>query len=487
MSKIENELPETLPRWKIPSGWRWISIGEVGKIVTGNTPSTKDRANYGNDIPFVKPPELIDKGIRSAPDSLSTKGTQSARVLPAGAVLVSCIGGLGKTGLAKVPIAFNQQINAVIFDERVLPEFGFYYAQTLKEWLYSVASATTLPIVNKGKFQRAPFPLAPLSAQKRIVAEIEKQFSRLDEAVASLKRVKANLKRYKTAVLKAAVEGKLTEDWRKAHPDVEPASELLKRILAERRAKWNGKGNYREAKVPDTLELPPLPEGWVWARLDALASLKGGITVDKNRKSAHARMIPYLRVANVQRGYLDLAEIKKIDAPETDIKKLRLEHGDVLFTEGGDRDKLGRGWIWEGQLPECIHQNHVFRARLYSHDVSPKLISWWGNSFGQKYFMREGKQTTNLASVNLTKLSEFPLPVPPVPEQDLIVLEVEQRLSIVEAFDAVLGANLSRAERLRQTILHEAFIGKFQYQRQNVNEEPSTAGDHDMRTDANVR
>jgi len=132
VSKTENELLETLPRWTIPSGWRWISIGELGKIVTGNTPSTKDPSNYGNDIPFVKPPELIDKGIRSAADSLSTKGIQSARVLPAGAVLVSCIGGLGKTGLAKVPIAFNQQINAVIFDERVLPEFGFYYAQTLR-------------------------------------------------------------------------------------------------------------------------------------------------------------------------------------------------------------------------------------------------------------------------------------------------------------------------------------------------------------------
>jgi predicted GIY-YIG superfamily endonuclease len=138
------------------------------------------------------------------------------------------------------------------------------------------------------------------------------------------------------------------------------ASELLKRTLAERRAKWNGKGKYGEAKTPDTLELPPLPEGWVWARLDAVAALKGGITVDKNRKSAHARMIPYLRVANVQRGYLDLAEVKKIEAPETAINELRLEPGDVLFTEGGDRDKLGRGWIWEGQLPECIHQNHVF-------------------------------------------------------------------------------------------------------------------------------
>ena len=93
-----------------------------------------------------------------------------------------------------------------------------------------------------------------------IVAEIEKQFSRLDEAVANLKRVKANLKRYKAAVLKAAVEGKLTEDWRKHHPDVEPASKLLERILAERRAKWSGKGKYKEPAEPETSDLPAMPE-----------------------------------------------------------------------------------------------------------------------------------------------------------------------------------------------------------------------------------
>lgn len=460
MSKLENELPESLPRWEIPPRWHWVSIADVGKVVTGNTPPTKDESNYGDNVPFVKPPELTDKGVWSAAEGLSKKGMQSGRVLPAGAVLVSCIGGLGKTGLAKVPIAFNQQINAVVFDERVLPEFGFYYLQTLKEWLYGVASATTLPIVNKGKFQRAPFPLAPMSDQKRIVAEIEKQFSRLDGAVANLKRVKANLKRYKTAVLKAAVEGKLTEEWREAHPDVEPASELLKRILAERKVRWNGKVKFKEGETPNTTGLFELPRSWEWARLDTLAALKGGITVDKNRKSQNARLVPYLRVANVQRGYLDLSEVKHIEAPEEDIRELRLIPGDILFTEGGDRDKLGRGWIWEAQIHECIHQNHVFRARLYSTEVCAKFVSWWGNSFGQIYFLRAGKQTTNLASINITKLSEFPVPIPPVTEQEQIVLEVERRLSFIDELEMDVPENLRRAERLQRAVLQSAFGGR---------------------------
>ena len=176
-------------------------------------------------------------------------------------------------------------------------------------------------------------------------------------------------------------------------------------------------------------ELPDLPEGWAWAALAEIAAIKGGITVDSKRSDPSARCVPYLRVANVQRGYLDLAEMKSIDAPATDIDALRLMSGDVLFNEGGDRDKLGRGWIWEGQLPECIHQNHVFRARPHSAEISSKLISWWGNSFGKSYFQREGKQTTNLASINMTKLSTLPIPIPPLAEQHRIVAEVDRRLS----------------------------------------------------------
>jgi type I restriction enzyme S subunit len=225
----------------------------------------------------------------------------------------------------------------------------------------------------------------------------------------------------------------------------------------EERSTNGRKKKYVEPTPPDTSNLPELPEAWAWARLDAIASLKGGITVDKNRKDATARPVPYLRVANVQRGYLDLAELKQIEAPEADIEDLRLENGDILFTEGGDRDKLGRGWIWENQLTECIHQNHVFRGRLCLKAISPRFISWWGNSFGQIYFQREGKQTTNLASINLTKLNAFPVPLPPAAEQHRIVAEVERRLSMADESEAQVDASLRRAEGLRQAILNDAF------------------------------
>ena len=311
--------------------------------------------------------------------------------------------------------------------------------------------------------KQSTIPVAPLNQQKRIVAEIEKQFSRLDEAVANLKRVKANLKRYKAAVLKAAVEGRLVETEaeraRREGRSFETGAQLLQRILETRRSQWQGKGKYKEPAVPDTTDLPELPEGWVWARLDAIAALKGGITVDSKRQDQTARVVPYLRVANVQRGYLDLSEVKTISAPASDIESLRLRLGDILFNEGGDRDKLGRGWIWEDQLADCIHQNHVFRARLVAADVLPKLVSWWGNTFGKDYFQREGKQTTNLASINLTKLSAFPVPLPPLAEQQRIVAEVDRRLTLLRATEDQVDANLQRAECLRQSILSAAFSG----------------------------
>jgi type I restriction enzyme S subunit len=236
----------------------------------------------------------------------------------------------------------------------------------------------------------------------------------------------------------------------------------LHRVLEKRREKWNGKGKYKEPISPNYNTLPALPEGWTWAILDALAEIKGGITKDQKRKhTAAARLVPYLRVANVQRGYLDLNEVKEIVTTEDEIQELALKPGDILFNEGGDRDKLGRGWVWNGELPECIHQNHVFRARPYVTELSPRLISWYANTFGQQFFFDEGKHTTNLASISMTKLRCLPVPVPPAAEQVRIVAEVDRRLSVIKQLEIGIEAQLRRAFRLRQSILQRAFSGGF--------------------------
>ena len=325
------------------------------------------------------------------------------------------------------------------------------------------------PRVDFGQLADYPFPLAPLPEQHRIVAEIEKQFTRLDASIAALKRAEANLKRYRASVLKAACEGRLipteAELARAEGRDYEPADRLLERILSERRARWESqekrRRKYKKPVAPDTSDLPELPEGWVWATLAQISDLKGGATKGRRYRAGELLTeVPYLRVANVQRGYLDLSELKMIEVTQDVAEQLELMAGDILFTEGGDRDKLGRGWVWKGEIDQCIHQNHVFRSRLLLSEMHPEFVSWWGNSFGQIFFEQSGKQTTNLASINLSVLSSFPVPLPPFAEQHRIVADVDRRLSVIQQAEAAVEANLTRAERLRQSILKQAFSGR---------------------------
>ncbi len=454
--------------------WGRALLGDIATIQNGfpfkSSQFTKDKG-----MPLIR---IRDVGADST-DTNYVGDYDPAFLVEAGDLLIgmdgdfNCARWRGPQGL------LNQRVCRVILKSDIYhPKLLEYALPGYLKAINDMTSSVTVKHLSSKSIAEIPLPLPPMEQQKRIVAEIEKQFSRLDEAVANLKRVKANLKRYKAAVLKAAVEGRLVETEaeiaRREGRSYETGAQLLQRILETRRSQWKGKGKYKEPAAPDISNLPQLPEGWVWARLDAIAALKGGITVDSKRKDSTARSVPYLRVANVQRGYLDLSEVKFIDAPESDIKDLRLQRDDILFNEGGDRDKLGRGWIWEGQLADCIHQNHVFRARLFLSDVSSKLVSWWGNSFGKDYFLREGKQTTNLASINLTKLSAFPVPLPPAAEQVRLVAEVERRLSIVAEVEAQIDANYKRAERMRQSILSKAFSGGLVIDQPQVTGKPVT-------------
>ena len=437
------------------AAWKWMTLADVGKVITGNTPPTADAENYGDAIPFVKPTELVDRGIRSAPSGLAPQAMGKARVVPAGAVLVSCIGNLGKTGIAKVPVAFNQQINAVVFNENVIPEFGFYYAQTLKPWLYGESSATTIPIVNKGKFQQARFPLAPLDEQREIVAELEKQFSRLDEAVANLQRVKANLKRYKASVLKAAVEGRLVETEatlaRREGRTYETGEQLLQRILEERRAKWTGKGKYKEPTAPDTVGFNALPGGWIWASVDQLTSvITDGEHITPRRTSEGVLL---LSARNVLNGRLALDDVDYVpeDEYERIAKRIAIQAGDVLLSCSGT---VGRSCVVPAGLRfTLVRSVAVLRPVIMLADFMTYNLQ---SPLGQSQ-IDDRKTQTAQANLFQGKIRQLVFALPPLAEQARIVAEVDRHLSIIREVEVEVEANLQRAQALRQATLAKAF------------------------------
>lgn len=200
---------------------------------------------------------------------------------------------------------------------------------------------------------------------------------------------------------------------------------------------------------------------WPTEPLGAICEIVSGITKDSKKQGDDYREVPYLRVANVQRLQLDLSEVKTIPAKESTIASYRLEPGDILLNEGGDRDKLGRGWIWQGQISECIHQNHVFRARIRDGKAIPKWIAYYANTNeARAYFLASGKQTTNLASISKKNLSALPVPLPPVQVQETIVAEIDTQLSRLDETITTLQGIQAKLKQARASILMAAVEGR---------------------------
>jgi type I restriction enzyme S subunit len=200
---------------------------------------------------------------------------------------------------------------------------------------------------------------------------------------------------------------------------------------------------------------------WERQPLGSICEIVSGITKDSKKQGDDYREVPYLRVANVQRLRLDLSEVKTIPARESAIASYHLEPGDILLNEGGDRDKLGRGWIWQGQISECIHLNHVFRARIRDGQALPKWIAYFANTDeARAYFLATGKQTTNLASISKKNLSALPVSLPPVDTQEAIVAEIDTQLSRVDETVATLQTIQAKLKHARVSILKAAVEGK---------------------------
>jgi type I restriction enzyme S subunit len=297
----------------------------------------------------------------------------------------------------------------------VLPQWLYYGVQTRQfvGAMSELVQGALYPAVRPKDIRAFDVPLPALDEQRRIVADIEKQFSRLDEAVANLKRVKANLRRQRAALLRAAVAGTLLGDERSAE--------------------------------------------WIGTTIGDVAEVISGLTKNPKREGL-PRKLPYLRVANVYANELRLDEIEYIGVADRELDKLLVRRVDLLIVEGnGSPDQIGRVALWDGSIENCVHQNHLIKVR-FGRRVTPQwALAWLLSPGGRHEIESVSSSTSGLHTLSTGKVARLPIPVPPVPEQQRIVAEVDRRLSIVREVEAEVDANLKRVRALQQAILARAF------------------------------
>ncbi|OZB43878.1 MAG: hypothetical protein B7X46_11245 [Thiomonas sp. 15-66-11] len=298
----------------------------------------------------------------------------------------------------------------------------------------------------------------PLDQQKRIVAEIEKQFSRLDEAVADLKRVKANLKRYKAAVLKAAVEGRLVETEaelaRREGRSYETGAQLLQRILETRRSQWQGKGKYKEPAVPDTAELPELPEGWVWSTMPQLGELNRGKSKHRPRddERLYGGPYPFIQTGDVRKSGGSIKTHSQTYS-EFGLQQSRLwPAGTLCITIAANIAETG-----VLKFAACFPDS-VVGFLMEANEITTRYVEYFIRTAREK--LERFAPATAQKNINLEVLETVCVPLPPMPEQHRIVAEVDRCLSVLRETEAQVDANLQRAERMRQSLLANVFSGR---------------------------
>jgi type I restriction enzyme S subunit len=298
---------------------------------------------------------------------------------------------------------------------------------TTADWIHlflrqpSVLQAATSTFTGTVGQQRVPasfletltVPLPPLAEQRRIAASLREQLASVEQA-------------------RAAAETQLEA------ANALPAAELRAVFESD------------EARA------------WPVVSLGTAGEIVAGVALGRPLRGAETRMVPYLRVANVKDGHLDLSKLLLTPATATEIEKLRLRYGDLLLTEGGDADKLGRGTSWEAQVAECIHQNHIFRVRFDLSRFDPAFVSaQLGSPYGKRYFLAHAKQTTGIATINQQVLSRFPLMAPPLSEQQRVAAWLGERHARAAELLGAAADQLRAIDKLPAALLRQAFSGEF--------------------------
>lgn len=406
--------------------WRLRPLGELFEIGAGKTMSATARSG-DHKTPFLRTSNVFwDEIDLNTVDEMAIPAQElQAKLLRPGDLLV-CEG--GEIGRAAI---WNGEMEIMSFQNHlhrlrplvrdVEPRFYVYFLQsgfTQLGIFEGAGNKTTIPNLSRNRLATLDVPHPEIDEQRDIVR--------------ALARVRETMR---------------------VHDQSSTLAQDLKR--AAMRALFT-RGLRGEAQKETEFGL--VPGTWDESPLDDCATVQTGAA--KGRKFSDSKMVevPYLRVANVQDGHLDLSEMKKIRIRRSEIERYRLQPGDVVLTEGGDFDKLGRGFIWRGELDLCVHQNHVFAVRTHRDRLLPEFFAYLAQSvYGKAYFLKVAHKTTNLACINSTKLKSFPVPVPPTLD------EQREIVAILDGIDRKI--DLHRRKRavlddLFKALLHKLMTGE---------------------------
>jgi len=437
-----------------PSAWRMVPLSEVVDILDSKRVpvNSSERAKRSGIVPYYGATGqvgYIDSHLFD--EELILLGEDGAPFLDPGKP---------KAYLIKGKSWVNNHAHVLRGKAGLLNSFLLYQLNNIDYRPY--VSGTTRLKLPQGPMKQIPLLVPSPDEQRQIVAEIEKQFTRLEAGVTALKRVQANLKRYRAAVLKAACEGKLvpTEaELAKAEGrSYETGEQLLQRILTERRKNWSGRGKYKEPVAPGTANLQPFLQGWTIASLEQLTSATRpicyGILMPKENVETG---VLFVKVKDMKGDKVDLAGLHRT-TPEIAAKYARssLSTGDLLLSIRGTYGRVA-------EVPMELDGGNITQdtARLDVTDlVSHRYVATYlRNPDCQNHFKHVARGVA-VKGVNIGDVRPTPIPLPPIAEQKRIVEEVERRLSVIDELESVLKSNLQRATRLRQSILQNAYTGK---------------------------
>ncbi|TXN76618.1 hypothetical protein FV228_00245 [Methylobacterium sp. WL18] len=455
----------------LPEKWSLAAIGDVANIETGSTPPKQKASLYGSGYPFFKPGDLGNTDlIFSSEESVTEEGARTGRLIPANSVLISCIGNLGKSALTGRDSICNQQINAVLPTEAALPRYLLHWSRTIRGWMEENSSATTIRIINKGRFSAAPLPLAPLAEQRRIVSRIDSLSAKSKRARDHLDHVPRLVAAYRQAVLVAALTGRLTAEWRRNVGCPQSATELI--AATDEPAKSRGGREATDAIKPGQAALsinkPNLlaPENWSWVRLSRISRQETGHTPSRSKPEYWDGGVPWIgiRDAGAHHGRLIHQTIQTISDLGLQNSSARLlPAGTVCLSRTAS---VGYVTI----MGATMATSQDFATWSCSEALDPKYLMYALMAEGER--IRDFGEGSTHTTIYFPEIRALHICLAPKLEQAEIVRRVEAAFSWIGSLAAEATSARKLMDHLDQAVLSKAFRGELVPQ--DPNDEPAS-------------